>query len=340
MFCALSPSIKEGRVKVISTSQSDILAFMTSIPKVTYKPNSCNAAEHHCKDCHDEEIPKVHKEHECNDASCSVAAPHGHPKLDHNHDSCMKCMKDHLCGIFPLEGKITNLKISNTVKQVLLNVSYLTPAIIISKLSSWLIKPLFGEKVAPYLVSPLAVSSMYFANKGTEEKHKPLLISASSVGIIGLQQLTALPRWFMRPFMALAVDLINKSGKSESVGNKKKQFIGKEDLIKHGRLQAIVNIVPPVINFFLHKLEELNHSVLNPLTRFLGSVGITFTQVLSLSCGFLGLGFVFDKVFEKFKLSNNEEENLAAKTESTVCACCGAPFCVAEAVPSFMSLAA
>lgn len=301
-----------------------------NISKVSYKPNSCNSAEHHCEDCHEETITEDHKEHACGNPTCEMSdLPHGHINPEHEHDNCFQCVKNHLRNIFPLEEKITKLKINDSLKQLLLNISYLLPAILVSKVSSKIVHPLLGEKVTPYVVSSFAVSSMYFANKGTSEKRKPLLISASSVGIIGLQQLTALPRWLMRPFMALAVDLINKNGNNNE--NKKSSFITKEDLFKHGRLQALVNIVPIGINFFLNKLEELNHSVSDPISRFFGNVGIMVTQVIGLSAGFLGFGFVFDKVFEKFDLSNNKEGSLAAKTESTVCACCGAPFCVAEA---------
>jgi hypothetical protein len=73
------------------------------------------------------------------------------------------------------------------------------------------------------------------------------------------------------------------------------------------------------------------------LKRFLAHVGISTGQILGLSLGFIGIGKLIDKTLLHFKFISNEDF-LATRTEGAVCACCGAPVCVAEAASEACSM--
>ena len=277
-----------------------------------------------CEHCHgtgDDLKVKKHEKtgHQCEEDSCNINHSHGH----------------RVNKIFPFEERINALNINLFLKEILLNISYLTPAILVSRVSTKLLSFVTGEKAIPYIVSPLSVSSMFLSNKGLKEIHKPVLISLSSIFLIALKQLVNLPRWLMRTLVALAVDMINKIGKDKQTSSDKS--LTKEDLIKHIRLQTLVNLVPPGINFFLNKITEKFSYLTSPVGKVLTDTSLIFAQIAGLAFGFSSFGYLIDKGLKRFDLITNGE-NLAGKTESTVCACCGAPFCVAEAASEVGSL--
>ncbi len=284
-----------------------------------------------CDSCatnlHDELKVKRHAKsgHTCDKLPCPIESPHGHRILSK---------------IFPLEEKIRNLKTNNHIKQFLINISYLTPALITSNLANLILTPLHGEKVTPFIASPLTIASMFLSNKGVKKLNPltPILISLGSIINLTLQRLINMPKQLTRPFMALAVHIATKFTKEEHVHehpeDKKhhshSSVFSKEDLIKQGRLQILVNVVPWINNILIKKLEEVNHNSSNFINKYLGKIGIMATQILGLSTGFSVLGYILDKGLEKLKLIKSTNSSEAAQAES-VCACCGAPVCVAEA---------
>jgi hypothetical protein len=229
-----------------------------------------------------------------------------------------------------------NIEVNQTLKQLLLMVTNLTPALAASEV----MKPF---EVSSFIASPVAISAMHFTNRGISQLPKWVFTSLSSVGIVALQKFANLPRALIRPLMALAVFFIERNGKNEKnniphvhdencehrVDPMSQQSSFKSDLLKLVKLQGQINTVPWIINSLTDKLSEKIGSYDNFLTRVLGKVGTFIFQIGGLSVGFVGVGKLLDKLFTRFNLVSNEDA-LAMRTEGAVCACCGAPVCVAE----------
>ncbi len=271
-----------------------------------------------------------HEHDYCPEPTCEVLAKHNHRTED---GDCLGCIKDYLEKLFPLEETIKNLQvggkeINKTTKQLLLMVSNLTPAIAMSEI----LKPFHVDS---FIASPLAISAMHLTNRGTNQLHKLLFTGLSSIGVIALQKFAQLPRILIRPVMALAVFFIEKNGKhvhTEECNHDEHidhQQISKSDWIKLLKLQGQINTVPQIINFALSRLRESNESNDSFFKKFLGKVGISALQIIGLSLGFVGIGHLIDKLLVQFNFVSSEE-SLAMRAEGAVCACCGAPVCVAE----------
>ncbi len=307
-----------------------------------------------------------HAEHDgdCSDPTCSVEAPHNHT----SENGCLSCIKEYLENLFPLEHTIKELKSVNSIgKQLLLMASNLTPAIAMTEI----LKPFHVDS---FIASPLAISAMHLTNRGTNHLHKLLFTSLSSVGVVALQKFANLPRILIRPIMALAVFFIEKTGKEKHIDKRhihtaecdhshhehdhvhtaecnhthevthdekksKDSWISKAEWIKLAKLQGQINTVPSIVNFGINKLREANDMNDNWAKKFLGNIGISALQIAALSLGFVGLGHLIDKMLLKFNFVSNEE-SLAMRAEGAVCACCGAPVCVAEAASEVGSIAA
>ncbi len=232
--------------------------------------------------------------------------------------------------LFPLEEKIKDLKVNNTVKQLLIMVSNLTPAVGIAEITRAL-------HINPFISSPLAISSMHLTNRGINHLPKLFLTALSSTGITAAQKFIALPRILTRPIMALAVFFIEKSGthvhseecNHDSHDAHKKESdskIKKSDWMNLLKLQGQINTVPWLANLYTSKLKELNNQNDNFITNFLGHVGISSLHIAGLSLGFVGLGHLIDKTLDGV----TNKESIAMRAEGAVCACCGAPVCIAE----------
>lgn len=272
-----------------------------------------------------------HDKHDgtCFEPTCAANAPHNHRTEE---GGCLGCIKDYLERLFPLEETIKHLQIggkeiNKTTKQLLLMASNLTPAIATSEI----LRPFHIDS---FIASPLAISAMHLTNRGTNQLHKLLFTGLSSIGVIALQKFAHLPRVLIRPIMALAVFFIEKNGKHVHTEkcdhhHDEKERISKSDWINLLKLQGQINTVPQIINFALDRLRESNESSDGFFKKFLGKVGISALQIAGLSLGFVGMGHLIDKLLVQFKFIT-DEESLAMRAEGAVCACCGAPVCVAE----------
>ena len=289
-----------------------------------------------------------HHEHDgdCPEPACEVAVPHNHRTEE---GGCLGCIKDYLEKLFPLEETIKNLhsggkEINKTTKQLLLMASNLTPAIAMSEI----LKPFHVDSL---IASPLAISAMHLTNRGTKQLPKLAFTALSSIGVIALQKFASLPRLLIRPIMALAVFFIERNGKHvhteeckhhdhehQHIEQKPNLIPEKTEWINLLKLQGQINTVPQIINFALSKLRESNESSDSFFKKFLGKVGISTLQIAGLSLGFSGMGHLIDKLLVQFNFVSNEE-SLAMRAEGAVCACCGAPVCVAETASESASIA-
>ncbi len=291
-------------------------------------------------------LPKISSEHhehdgKCAEPACNYDAPHNHT----SEFGCIACVKSYLEKIFPLEKTIKDLNISNTSKQFLSMVSNLTPALAISEITNKL-------HIDSLIASPLAISAMHLTNRGKEKLSKLFLTSLSSIGVISAQKFLSLPRILIRPIMALAVFFIEKTNNEHAHNDKCEHehehntdndsdhhFVSKNDLIKLIKLQIQINTIPGVINLLVNKLKEKNDEANTIGGQILGKLGIFATRVAGLSTGFLGLGHIIDNVLLRFNIITNEEA-IAIRAEAAVCACCGAPVCVAEAASEVGAMSA
>ena len=270
-------------------------------------------------------------------------------KYDHSH-ICANHNHKQTKNLFPLEEKIKELNTGKTTKQLLSMASNLIPAIGVAEIAGTL-------NTSSFISSPLAISAMHLTNRGINKEHLPKLFFTilSSIGVISAQKFASLPRLFIRPIMALAVFFIEKSGKHvhtdkcdhshEEKGNNHKEDnhnkIKKGDWINLLKLQGQINTVPWLASLYTNKLKELNEQNDNFIIKFLGHVGISALHIAGLSLGFVGLGHLIDKSITRLNLVS-EKESIAMRAEGAVCACCGAPVCVAEAASEAgaMSIAA
>ena len=293
--------------------------------------------EINCKSCadpnHDDLRKKRHEKngHACDETSCTVSSPHGHRILSK---------------VFPFEEKIKKLNVSNTAKQLLTMVSNLTPAIGVSEITGVF-------HVNSFISSPLAISSMHLTNRGLNHLPKLLFTALSSIGVISAQKFANLPRVFIRPIMAVAVFFTEKIGAhvhtdkcshpAEENDHKEHNHskIKKGDWINLLKLQGQINTVPWLANLYTSRLKELNEQNDNFINKFLGHIGISASHIAGLSLGFAGLGHLIDKSLVNLRVLS-DKESIAMRTEGAVCACCGAPVCVAEAASEAgaMSIAA
>ncbi len=269
-----------------------------------------------------------------------LASPDKHvhgPNCEHHHEHRPVTNPKQIKNLFPLEGKIKDLKVNNTVKQLLTMASNLTPALGVSEITGAL-------HTNPFISSPLAISAMHLTNRGTDQLPKLLFTALSSIGVIAAQRFAHLPRILIRPVMALAVFFIERNGSSKehthndqcshennhSHKEKSDSKIKKGDWINLLKLQGQINTVPWLANLYTSKLKSLNEQNDNLITRFLGHIGISASHIAGLSLGFVGLGHLIDKSLVEFKVLS-DKESVAMRAEGAVCACCGAPVCVAEA---------
>ena len=257
--------------------------------------------------------------HECHDKSCGVQAPHAHPPAGHEHDSCLTCMRDHIKGL---------------TKQFLTTTSFLGTAIPTAKLASSLLKRLnLNSFVSSLITAPLSISTMHFFNRGTKNLDKLGLTACSSIGALGLTKIMNMQKFFLRPVMCLAVFLIEKL-RPEQINNhneNKTPKLTKNDLVNLLKVQSLILTVPAAVGYFINKLENSNDQNNGFVNRFLGNIGITAFQVLSLSFGFVGLGKLIDTGIKHFNLKTNEGTMaMAGKVEAVidVCAHCGIPGCI------------
>ncbi len=291
-----------------------------------------------------------HHEHDgkCAEPACNYDAPHNHT----SEFGCIACIRSYLERIFPLEKTIKDLNINNTSKQFLSMVSNLTPALAMSEITNKL-------HIDSLIASPLAIGAMHLTNRGKDKLSKLFLTSLSSIGVICAQKFLSLPRILIRPFMSLAVFFIERNNKEmekhvhsnecdhehlehqhhNEHSSNPSSFFSKNDLVKLLKLQVQINTIPGIINLLVNKLKERNDEANTITSQILGKIGIFATRVIGLSTGFIGLGHIVDNVLLRFNMVTNEEA-IAMRAEAAVCACCGAPVCVAEAASEVGAMSA
>lgn len=273
--------------------------------------------------------------HKCNDKSCEVKAPHAHTFPGHQHDSCLTCVRDHKNNVFPLQEKISRLKINNFLKQIFITTAFLGTAIPIAKVLSKGFKYLdFNSFISRFIIASSSVTTMHVTNRGFKNFDKLGLTVGSSAVALGLRSLINTPRFLLRSLMCFAVFFIERLipdelSRSNNHTNKTQDKLNKKDFMNFSKVQMLILSIPSLIDYMVDKLSVKNSENNNFILRSLGNIGITVFHVLGLSLGFVALGKLFDFTFKDSKLKSNGETT-AGKTESVVdvCAHCGVPGCI------------
>lgn len=311
-------------------AHKSLLSLETLNPVVETENNHsqiCEDTEHlHSTECNHHETEEPLIETRKNE--------HVHGPNCNHHEGISGTKKSN--NLFPLEERIKSLNTNKTIKQFLTMISNLTPAMAVSEIGG-------AFHLNSLITSPLAISAMHLTNRGTNKEHLPklFLTTLSSLGVISAQKFANLPRLLIRPLMAFAIFFIEKNGKHihneeckheknhESHKEKVDFNISKNDWINLLKLQGQINTIPWLANLFTNNLNKLNEEN-NEVNQILGKIGISASHIVSLSFGFIGLGALIDKSLTHFKVIS-DKESIAMRAEGAVCACCGAPVCVAEA---------
>lgn len=333
-----------------------------------YKPKTNNCAT--CNSYEDSHpkvsflAEKIHekKGHACEDDNCNIKKPHAHihnhkhvhgADSKHGHDNETEHVHGPSCNhqhghekieVFfkPLELVINESKMPQWLKQLSLNLSFLTPALVINGL-------LRSVKIPSLLKTLTSIAGMHFTNRGTNKLARlgltALVATAASgdsflakhsSGIVGTDR--NLSRFIATSLVAIIEKFsgnghfVKFTGKSfgEKIINEYKVFSKnildpkqwKELLPGLLNVEAKVQIIVPLVNKLISRVTEN----LSPSSKQL--VQIIF-QALATSLSFVG----FDQVLQGLGMAFGKGSAFASMVPA-MCGCCGSPVCAAAATDS------
>lgn len=329
----------------------------------TQQPKSIQEAAHihhdNCGICHDHKQlkenhgishihDKLHKhDHSCHDHSCEHhGTAHGHIKQDHtvgheHKEQGHGCLHEHHHAHHhdhpnTLESIIAHSKMPQWLRELSLNISFLSPALIISKLLS-------KTKIPQILKTLIAITGMHGLNRGRTKLGRlglTYLVSGAAAGDKALAEATenkiGLGTNMARFFATTAVAIIEKFSGDSHVNNLGEEIAAfqknirdlkkwKELLPSLINVESKVQIISPLIN----KLITFASRNLNETSRNTVS---TLSQILLTSAGFVG----FDQILKSLSGIFGKGSVFASMT-AAVCGCCGSPVCAAAATDSALN---
>ncbi len=227
----------------------------------------------------------------------------GNVQTDKNNQN--KTLEDYASKLFPLEVKIKKAINTASLKKLGIDrfISSISAKQTIVMCSNLLIAlgslKLLLPALSPYLAIPLSLGAMQLANKGLKNPTRISLTAATAVALTHLKSSYDMPRSLIRPIMGLAVFLIENFKANK--GNMK-TIITKDNLFALGKLEALINTIPPLLNVFTKKVHIAVNESENPLSRFFGNIGVFTSEIVGLSAGFVAAGKFLDTMFAKFNL--------------------------------------
>lgn len=310
------------------TKVAKIMLPRISLPVQTTKKS------HNCSECHEHDHVKLpsltkkiheHSGHACTKQDCSIEAPHAHTIVSepkpHVHGPHCNHVKEEQKSFKPLEEIINESKLPKWLKQLALNISFLTPALSINEV-------LETAKIPSSIKTLLALSGMHFTNRGTQKLGRLALTSAVALGArtgadFGYSK--NLLRFIATSLVAV-IEKFSGKGKDLSdelsvlVKNLKSAKLWKELLPSlfsvETKVQVLVPVVNKLISFITDGMEskKMTRSLLQIVLTSLSFVG--FDKILQSMAGVFGKGSVF------------------ADMVTATCGCCGSPVCAAAATDS------
>lgn len=347
------PKIQTGSVtnnpssRPRSVSRASVSLNASSIGRQS-QPSLEAAHEHHdnCGICHEHKElkedhgvshihEKLHKlDHSCHDHSCEHhGTPHGHIKQhDHSHDHHHEAHDHkHTHGHDhpnTLESIIAHSKLPQWLRELSLNVSFLSPALIISRLLSKVEMPQIFKTLA-------SITGMHAMNRGKTKLGRLGLTCLVSGAATSGESLSIQPK-FVRFVATTAVAIIEKfAGDShgESFAKELKAFQNnikdtnkwKELLPSLVNVESKVQIISPLVN------KSIQWSTRN-LSQVSKNIISTLSQILLTSVSFVG----FDQILKSLSGFFGESSVFASMT-GAICGCCGSPVCAAAATDSALN---
>ncbi|MDA0772009.1 MAG: hypothetical protein O3C63_03605 [Cyanobacteria bacterium] len=330
----------------------------SSASHISKQPKPLQEAAHihhdNCGICHDHKQlkenhgishihEKLHKhDHSCHDHSCEHhGTPHGHIKQhDHSHghhneahDHKHTHGHDHPN---TLESIIAHSKLPQWLKELSLNVSFLSPALIISKLLS-------KAKIPQILKTLTAITGMHALNRGRTKLGRlalTYLVSGAAAGDKALAEATknkiGLGTNMARFFATTAVAIIEKFSGDSHVNNLGEEIAAFQKNIRD--LKKWKELLPSLIN--VESKVQIISPLINKLIQFssrnlsAGSQNIvsTLSRILLTSAGFVG----FDQILKSLSGIFGKSSVFASMT-GAICGCCGSPVCAAAATDSALN---
>jgi hypothetical protein len=340
---APKPLARPARIITVPNPSSQILDKAKN-------PNHHNCLE--CKDHKELGLPsltqKIHEKsgHECTKPNCEIASPHAHVQLEVNNakqehvhgPGCSHDQEDkngHVHGpscnhehdnkpkkvvIRNLEDLISKSKLPRWSQNLLMNLSFLTPALSINEV-------LEKTNLPGSMKTLLSIAGMHLTNRGTHKLGRLGLTSAVAVGARTAAE-AGLSRNLARFVATSMVAVIEKfSGNckhelSNLMKNMQSPKKWKELVPSLFNIEAKVQVLVPLVNAIVDKMT----SGMNDSTK----AGLRLaSKTLFTSLSFVG----FDEVLKKLGGIFGKESFFASMV-SAACGCCGSPVCSAAATDS------
>lgn len=326
--------------------------------------------DHNCADCHHHEheaektntsslVKKIHEHngHQCISPNCPIEAPHGHNSIAHHSREAPHNHKhnkhenhsyetlhhhehdDHLhnSSFWPLENSITHAPMPKWLKEVALNTSFLSPALIVSAL-------LENTKLPKLVKTWLAITAMHGMNRGTRKLARlglTYLVSAIASAGSKTKLGATISRFIATSCIAVVEKFSGNSNHKDSPNNFTKTITNElGNLVKNmGNKKQWLELLPSLFNIetkvqvvapFVNRLiAMISH-------RLKASYQIPFSllsKILLTSISFVGT----DKFLLTIIKSSGAEASNFVASFSTICGCCASPVCSAAATDTALS---
>ena len=294
---------------------------------------------------------KIIRDYHVNDDSFKHNKTHHHEE-EHNHNHTTP---ENQKSYFPLIHLFKEIKprtkLESFGKQLLMMSSNLLPALTVSEVLDAAGKTINADLVFDFLKPIGAITSRQGIIDGINKNnsHKAVLASASAVVLLGANKFFNMPRFLLRPLLAVLLFGIEESGKvKELMGFKKaedKECTSNKCNHKHnhdhksswgqlftglGILEVQLNTIAPIVSKLSSKVFES--------TNFVTRASKILFNTLFLSLGFTGLGEGLKYATKHLSTSEtNWLKDLSKVIANTMCGCCGAVGACANAAAEDIS---
>lgn len=248
---------------------------------------------------------------------------------------------------FPLNNLFHNIQPTTALesfgKQLLIMIANLFPALSVSEILDTGGKAFNADLIVDFLKPIGAIITRQGTVDGINKKnaYKAILGSLSAVTLLGANKLFNMPRFLLRPVLAIFLFGIEELGKvkellgykdhnhedhipdschlkdhNESAYNHNPSL--KELFTGLGILEVQLNTVTPIVSKLSNKIFET--------TGFVARINKVLFNTLFLSLGFVGLGEGLKLTAKHFSKSSNIDwlKDLSKVIGNTLCGCCGA----------------
>ena len=287
-------------------------------------------------------------DHACNDTDEHIEAHIHHDEEEHQSNE----------SYFPLTNLFQGIKPKTALgtfgKQLLMMFSNLLPALSTSEVLDKGGEILDADLIFDFLKPIGAIVSRQGVVDGINKNnyHKAALASISAVSLLGANKFLNLPRFLMRPLLAVFLFGIEELGRVKELMGYKENGNGecKSQKCSHkhqhhkpswgqlftglGILEVQLNTIAPIVSKLSNKIFESK----NFITR---ATKVLF-NTLFLSTGFVSLGEGLKYAAKHFSKSSNMDwlKDISKVIGNTMCGCCGAVGACATAAAEDISATA